>query len=114
MQTCVPLNRSLCVSVSCSVALILEHGNSCYLLRCVLACTHPAMMRGNGQGRGRTEGRRGVRWECERICLPSERGAQSRLLLMQGDSKCKWMNTNDCRDEEERLRGREGRTGRSG
>lgn len=109
MQTCVPLNGSLCVSVSCSVALILEHGHSCSLLRYALACTHPAMMRGNGQGRGRTEGRRGVRQECE-----SERGAQSRLLLTQGDSKCKWMNTNDRRDEKERLRGGEGRTGRSG
>lgn len=51
------------------------------------------------------EGLRGVRRECERVCLPSERGAQSRLLLTQGDSKCEWMNTNDRRDEEERLKG---------
>lgn len=40
-----------------------------------------------------------VREESERSCLPSKRGAQSRLQLTPGDSKWKWMNTNDHRDK---------------
>lgn len=64
----------------------------CYLVCSALACTQPAMMEGQNGGMEVRE------------CLPSERGAQSGLLLTQGDSKCTWMNTNDRPDKEERLR----------
>lgn len=68
-----------------------------------------------GEG-GRTEGRRGSEAgkRADLLAKWESRAAQSGLLLTQGDSKCKWMNTNDRRNKEGRLRGGEGRTGRSG
>ncbi len=50
------LNGSLCVSVLWSGAFILAHGSSGYLLSCTLACTQPAMMRGNQCGERQRRG----------------------------------------------------------
>lgn len=54
------------------------------------------------KGRGGSSGEKDGGDACEPSCLPSERGAQ-RLLEIQGDSKCKWMNPNGHKDKERRL-----------
>lgn len=101
MLGCVPVNGSLHVSglycilfwsMTVVVVIVLYSG----------MCSACHDEKKGGRGGGGTKGwKRGhAKQPCEQSCLPSEKGAQSRLLLKQCDSKCKWMNAKGHKDKE--------------